>query len=64
MTTAVLTRTLDEELTALVATDLRECLVCGEEVQIAGERVECTACGSILEPRWEEPTAESLLPLF
>jgi Zn finger protein HypA/HybF involved in hydrogenase expression len=30
--------------------ELRECLVCGEPVEGEGERVECPACGSVLEP--------------
>jgi hypothetical protein len=49
MTTAVLTRTLDTELEALLAGEGSECLVCGEEVEIRDERVECPACGSVLE---------------
>ncbi len=50
MTTAVLTRTLDEELEALLAGETGECLVCGEPVELEGGRVECGACGSVLEP--------------
>jgi len=51
MTMTVLTRTLDEELVALLCGEIAECLVCGEEIEVAGERerVECPACGSVLE---------------
>jgi hypothetical protein len=49
MTLAVLTRTLDAELEALLAGESTECLVCGEEVEVLGGRVECAACGSVLE---------------
>jgi hypothetical protein len=49
VTTVVLTRTLDEELVALLRGDAPECLVCGEDVEAEGERVECQACGSIVE---------------
>jgi len=47
---AVLTRTLDEALLALLCGDSDACLVCGELVECEGERVECPACGSVLEP--------------
>lgn len=50
MTAAVLTRTLDQELEALLAGETGECLVCGEPVELEGGRVECGACGSLLEP--------------
>ena len=53
MTAAVLTRTLDEELAAIVQGETVECLVCGEQVEIEGGRVECTECGSALERRGE-----------
>jgi tRNA(Ile2) C34 agmatinyltransferase TiaS len=51
MTMTMLTRTLDEELVALLCGEVAECLVCGEEVEAAGggERVECPTCGSVLE---------------
>ncbi len=49
MTTAVLTRTLDDELAAIVHGELVACLVCGEPVELENERAECEACGSILE---------------
>ncbi len=49
MTVAVLARTLDEELEALLAGDAGECPVCGEPAEAAGGRVECRACGSVLE---------------
>ena len=50
MTTAVLTRTLDEELEALLAGETGECLVCGEPVEVEGERAECLSCGVVFEP--------------
>ena len=49
MTVAVLTRTLDEELEALLAGETGECLVCGEDVDVEGKRAECPCCGSVLE---------------
>jgi hypothetical protein len=50
MTMTMLTRTLDEELVALLCGEVAECLVCGEEVEGGGgERFECSACGSVLE---------------
>jgi rubrerythrin len=49
MTTAVLTRTLDEALRALLRGESDACLVCGEPVEGEEERVECPACGSVLE---------------
>jgi hypothetical protein len=53
MTMAVLTRTLDEELLALLRGEVAECLVCGEEIELLDEsgrdRVECPACGSVIE---------------
>ena len=51
MTAAVLTRTLDEELEALLAGESGECLVCGEPVEAEDEHVDCPACGSRLESR-------------
>jgi hypothetical protein len=54
MTVAVLTRTLDEELDALLTGEGRECLVCGDPIEVEGGRVECSACGSVLE---RPPTA-------
>jgi hypothetical protein len=42
--------TLETTLLALMRGELRECLVCGEPVEGDGERVECAACGSVLEP--------------
>jgi len=48
VTTAVLTRTLDEELLALLRGEDDECLVCGEHVEARVGQVECTACGSRL----------------
>jgi hypothetical protein len=61
MTLAVLTRPslhpadsdrrwLDEALEALLGDERAECLVCGEPVDVEGERVECSSCGSALEP--------------
>jgi hypothetical protein len=62
MTLAVLTRTLEEELEALLAGELGECLVCGEPVEVERGRVECQACGSVLEPvRRPSPGQLSLL---
>jgi hypothetical protein len=44
---------LDEELLALLRGDTCECLVCGARVDVEGrgqaERIECTACGSVIE---------------
>jgi Zn finger protein HypA/HybF involved in hydrogenase expression len=51
MTVAVLTRTLDEELAAIVRGETVECLVCGEQVEAERGRVECPECGSVLERR-------------
>jgi hypothetical protein len=42
--------TLEAALLALMRGELRECLVCGEPVEGDEERVECAACGSVLEP--------------
>jgi hypothetical protein len=42
--------TLEATLLALMRGELREGLVCGEPVEGEGERVECPACGSVLEP--------------
>ena len=50
MTSAVLTRTLDEELEALLAGESCECLACGEPVEVVSGRVECAGCGSVLGP--------------
>ncbi len=49
MSVAVLTRTLDEALEALLAGEAGDCPVCGEEVEVERERVECGTCGSALE---------------
>jgi hypothetical protein len=53
MTMAVLTRTLDEELLALLRGEVTECLVCGDEIELVDgngrDRVECPACGSVVE---------------
>jgi DNA-directed RNA polymerase subunit RPC12/RpoP len=49
MTAALLTRTLDDDVVALLAGESSECLVCGEPVESEGERIECAACGSVLE---------------
>lgn len=49
-TVAVLTRTLDEALEALLAGEAGDCPVCGEEVEAEHGRVECAGCGSVLEP--------------
>jgi DNA-directed RNA polymerase subunit RPC12/RpoP len=59
MTAALLTRTLDEELEALIRRESDECLVCGEEVERVGERVECPSCGAVLERR-REPGPDQL----
>lgn len=48
MTAAVLTRTLDEELQALVAGESDECPACGEAVVRRSDGVECRVCGSRL----------------
>jgi len=50
MTVSTLTRTLDEALLALLQGETDACLVCGEPVEGEEERVECPACGSVLEP--------------
>jgi hypothetical protein len=49
MTTAVLTKSLDEELASLVSGEADECLVCGEPVARDEGFVECSGCGSRLE---------------
>jgi uncharacterized Zn finger protein (UPF0148 family) len=49
MSAAVLTKSLDEELAALIAGEAEECLVCGEPVARENGFVECPACGSRLE---------------
>ena len=49
MSPAVLTRTLDEELQALVAGESDECPACGDAVARRGDAVVCAACGSRLE---------------
>jgi rubrerythrin len=54
MTVAFLTRTLDEALLALIRGEADACLVCGEAVEGEDERVECPACGSVLEPAARE----------
>jgi hypothetical protein len=59
MTVAVLSRTLDEELAAIVRGETVECLVCGEHVEAEGGRVECPECGSALERR-SEPGPDQL----
>jgi hypothetical protein len=59
MTVAVLSRTLDEELAAIVRGETVECLVCGEQVEAEGDRVECPECGSSLERR-SEPGPDQL----
>jgi hypothetical protein len=59
MTVAVLTRTLDEELAAIVRGETVECLVCGEQVEVESGRVECPECGSVLERR-SEPGPDQL----
>jgi hypothetical protein len=59
MTLAMLTRTLDEELAAIVRGETVECLVCGEQVEIECGRVECGECGSVLEGR-SEPGPDQL----
>jgi hypothetical protein len=73
MTLAVLTRpgpvragpdrpSLEQELEALLAGEPGECLVCGEPVELERGRVECRACGSVLEPfRRPHPGQLSLL---
>jgi hypothetical protein len=64
VTTAVLTRTLDEELLALASGESHECLVCGEELEVAGEYVECGSCGSTILRRRDEGDAGEVVPLF
>lgn len=59
MTVAVLTRTLDEELAAIVRGETVECLVCGELVEVERDRAECAACGAVLERR-PEPGPDQL----
>jgi Zn finger protein HypA/HybF involved in hydrogenase expression len=49
VTTAVLIRTLEHELEALLTGEEAACLVCGEPVELDGGRVECGACGSRIE---------------
>jgi hypothetical protein len=45
----MLTRTLDEELLALLRGEDDSCPVCGERVEGPAGRVECSACGSVVE---------------
>ena len=42
--------TLEATLIALLQGETDACLVCGEPVEGEEERVECPACGSVLEP--------------
>jgi uncharacterized protein (DUF983 family) len=49
MSSAVLTKTLDEELSALAAGEADDCPVCGETVLYDDGSFECSACGSRLE---------------
>jgi uncharacterized Zn finger protein (UPF0148 family) len=49
MSPALLTKTLDDELVALLAGESDECLACGEAVAREDGLVECPACGSRLE---------------
>ncbi len=49
MSAAVLTKSLDEELVALVAGTTDDCPVCGEAVRREDGSIECSACGSRLE---------------
>lgn len=42
--------TLEATLIALLRGETDACLVCGEPVEGEEERVECPACGSVLEP--------------
>ena len=49
MSVAVLTRTLDEELQALLFGEDDACPVCGEQADVRKGRVECSSCGSVLE---------------
>ena len=49
MSAAVLTKSLDEELVALVAGEIDECPVCRQTVTREDGSLECSACGSRLE---------------
>jgi uncharacterized Zn finger protein (UPF0148 family) len=49
MSAAVLTKSLDEELVALVAGETDDCPVCGGAVVREDGSVGCSACGSRLE---------------
>ena len=44
----MLTRTLDEDLLALLRGEDDACPVCGERAELRAARLECTACGSVL----------------
>ena len=48
MSAAVLTKSLDEELVALVAGESDDCPACGEAVVREDGGIECPACGSRL----------------
>jgi uncharacterized Zn finger protein (UPF0148 family) len=48
MSAAVLTKTLDEELVALVAGESDDCPACGEAVVREAGTIECPTCGSRL----------------
>ncbi len=51
MSSAVLTKTLDEELAALAVGETDDCPVCGEAVVHDDGCFECSACGSRLGNR-------------
>jgi uncharacterized Zn finger protein (UPF0148 family) len=51
MSAAVLTKTLDEDLVALVAGETDECPACGEAIAREDGSLECSGCGSRIEDR-------------
>ncbi len=48
MSAAVLTKSLDEELVALIAGESDDCPACGEGIVREGRAIECPTCGSRL----------------
>ena len=58
MNVAPISRTLDQELTALIRGISLECLVCGEFVLHVGGALACPECGTILAEGRDLPRVE------
>jgi hypothetical protein len=58
LTRTLLTRTLDDELHALIRGEDDACPACGEHVDRRPDRVECLACGSLLEEGVRPPETQ------